>query len=170
MRDKKGRFIKGTPPTNGFKKGVPSWNKDKHIQTNTGKTHFKKGHESNLGKHWKIEDTSNMKGSIPPWTGKIRTEFLGEKHPKWNGGFTKPHYKKLICTRDKFTCQICGLIDKEIVEVDHILPKAIAPDLTYTLTNLMCICPNCHRRKTNKDLKMISEFKNSVKKQNKRII
>jgi very-short-patch-repair endonuclease len=31
----------------GFKKGIPSWNSGKHIKTNTGRTHFKKGVTSN---------------------------------------------------------------------------------------------------------------------------
>jgi 5-methylcytosine-specific restriction endonuclease McrA len=53
-----------------------------------------------------------------------------------------------------FTCQICGLKDPEIIEVDHILSKGVAPHLEYDVSNLMCICPNCHVRKTKKERKV----------------
>lgn len=39
QRNKYGQFTKG----NKYQKGHTPWNKDTHIQTNTGKTHFKKG-------------------------------------------------------------------------------------------------------------------------------
>ena len=39
----KGWFKKEMHPATEFKKGHNSWNKGTHIQTNTGRTHFKKG-------------------------------------------------------------------------------------------------------------------------------
>jgi len=53
-----------------YKRVKPSWNKGKHIQTNTGRTHFKKG--------------------MTPWNqGKKRPNMCGESHPNWKGGITK---------------------------------------------------------------------------------
>jgi hypothetical protein len=77
---------------------------------------FKKGHKINLGKHWKIKDTSKMKGHIISDKTKKRMKlshlgikypnrksplpisekrrkrmsdnWKGEKHPNWKGGIT----------------------------------------------------------------------------------
>lgn len=39
--------------THRWKRGHIPWNKGIKKRTNTGRTHFKKGHKINLGKHWK---------------------------------------------------------------------------------------------------------------------
>mgnify|MGYP001610865259 CR=1 FL=1 len=77
-----------------FIKGQTSWNKGKKIQTNTGKTHFKKGFIPwNTGKSWSkeiIEKMSNSHKGHPTWNKgkKLSEEFrkkmsliqLGKKH------------------------------------------------------------------------------------------
>jgi len=70
MRDKFGRFIKGNVPTAGFKKGCISFLKGKH-------------HDRNKDKE------NPMYGKIPWNKGRKRPQFSGEKHPCWNGGWTK---------------------------------------------------------------------------------
>ena len=98
---------------------------------------------------------------------KMRIANLGKKYSKevnmkkaskanangrWNGG--KTNYCKRQCIiRDDYTCQICGLRDPEIIEVDHIKPKCDYPELVNVLENLIALCPNCHRRRTNKFLR-----------------
>ena len=76
----------------------------------------------------------------------------GENNPFWKGGALRVK-KRQATIRDDYTCQICGLRDVEIMEVDHILPRSVRPDLNLVLENLMTLCPNCHRRKTNRELK-----------------
>ena len=72
--------------------------------------------------------------------------------PNWKGG--NWGYKKVEAkTRDDYTCQICGLRDPEIMEVDHIKPKIKYPELALEINNLITLCPNCHRRKTNRELR-----------------
>lgn len=61
--------------------------------------------------------------------------------------------KMIVFARDDFTCQICWLRDPEIMEVDHKIERAIAPDLKNSLWNLRTLCPNCHARKTRKESK-----------------
>ena len=78
-----------------------------------------------------------------------------EKHPNWKGGKSWSYLVKIIRIRDDYTCQICGLRDIEIIEVDHVKPKSKHPKLKYEINNLMCLCPNCHRRKTLRDRKMV---------------
>ena len=58
----------------------------------------------------------------------------GEKNFNWKGGKTKtlefirfsPEYKlwrRAVFGRDNYTCQDCGLIDKEILEVHHLTAR-----------------------------------------------
>lgn len=61
--------------------------------------------------------------------------------------------RKIALIRDDYTCQICGLREIDLVEVDHILSSSKRPDLYSEPTNLMVLCPNCHKRKTIRDRK-----------------
>lgn len=80
-RDEKGRFVK------------------KHKQSNSGKTHFKKGEKINLGKHWvvskkgRINMSNAHKGKRGYWKGKTRSKETKEKmsdklkgREPWNKG------------------------------------------------------------------------------------
>ena len=86
----------------------------------------------------------------------------GEKHPHW-----RPDSRTNLCRSaklcDDYTCQMCGLRDVEIIEVDHINSISLCPDAAFTLENLQCLCPNCHRRKTIRDRKLIAEYKRQIK-------
>lgn len=73
-----------------------------------------------------------------------------------------PSLKKEVKIRDNYTCQVCGLYDKEIIEIDHIQPASIFPDMEKKIDNLVCLCPNCHRRKTKRDRKAIREYKRNA--------
>lgn len=76
---------------------------------------------------------------------------LGIKASNFKDGRSSVRVNVLI--RDNYTCQICGLHDEEIMEVDHIRPQALAPELKYMIDNMVTLCPNCHRRKTNRELR-----------------
>lgn len=123
-----------------FKKGLTPWNK---------------------GKKWSEEVKEKIsKGKMGKCTG--------EKNYKWKGGRGKTMTKKAL-ERDNYTCQECGYSEKEIMQVDHIQPKALYPELAHDLENLETLCPNCHARKTIKDKKRIAYMKkevNSVETQN----
>lgn len=92
------------------------------------------------------------------WTNEIRFKS-GLAHSEgrnvnWQGGRSKTYLKKLIITRDGGICQKCGLNEPEIMDVDHIKPRRVAPELRYHPDNLLTLCPNCHRRKTLEDHKL----------------
>ncbi len=55
MRNAKGQFVKGNPPSKGsFKKGHVPWSKNKKgICFNSGRTHFKKGQTGKKCINWK---------------------------------------------------------------------------------------------------------------------
>lgn len=76
----------------------------------------------------------------------------GEKNHHWSGGNWR-YWKKQALIRDDYICQVCGFREVEIMEVDHIKPKSKFPELIFTLDNLVTLCPNCHRRKTIRELK-----------------
>lgn len=109
-----------------FIKGQIPWNKGTNIQSNTGKTHFKKG--QNLGnqsaKGNEANKTSFKKGQSP-WNKGLKglkigtvkgTKFteehkrnlslshkgkmLGNKHPQWKGGITPENHR--IRTSDEY--------------------------------------------------------------------
>jgi 5-methylcytosine-specific restriction endonuclease McrA len=45
------------------------------------------------------------------------------------------------------------LIDREVVEADHIKSMSDYPQLKFNLNNGMSLCANCHRRKTKQEHK-----------------
>ena len=91
-------------------------------------------------------------------TGVKRPQMAHEKNPVWAGGCDK-YWQRQALIRDDYTCQMCGLRDPEIMEVDHIVPKSVAPELRHKLYNLVTLCPNDHRWKTNREKKTILRAK-----------
>ena len=84
--------------------------------------------------------------------------FIGSKNPRWNGHNIKLLVSKAL-ERDGCICRSCGLHDEEIMQVDHIIPRRIAPEKYLDLGNLQSLCPNCHMRKTLNDLKLYGKTK-----------
>lgn len=95
-----------------------------------------------------------MKGRkmLPQVRDALIKALTGQNHWHFNGTDWR-FWKKTALQRDDFTCQVCGLYDPEIMEVDHIKSKSLYPELKYDIDNLITICPNCHRRKTLRDIK-----------------
>jgi DEAD/DEAH box helicase domain-containing protein len=57
--------------------------------------------------------------------------------------------RRLVRSRDQFTCQVCGLVEQgQAHHVHHITPfrNFQNPDQANRLENLITLCPNCHRR------------------------
>lgn len=152
--------------------------------TKVNKSWFKNGQRVRLGiRHSEAtrkvigekSKLSYLNGRVPWNKGKRGVQVWSEKSKKKLSdslkgrqlspiklGLESPNYKdghtitrKQILHRDNYTCQVCGFREPEIMEVDHIKPKSKFPELKYELNNLITLCPNCHRRKTNRDLKEI---------------
>jgi len=144
-----------------FVKGHKTYNKGTKGLSKPNKSSFKKndirlvGNKVNLGRKAWNKDT---KGLIKENSGSFKKGNAKEKNPSWKGGHDK-YWKRQAMIRDDYTCQMCGLEEKEIMVVDHIRPKAMRPDLNRSLDNLMTLCPNCHARKTKIDMHMITAFK-----------
>lgn len=62
--------------------------------------------------------------------------------------------QKILIRSGRNKCSLCGW-DKSSVDVHHILEKCEGG--TNTLTNLICLCPNCHRCVHDKNLNFITK-------------
>lgn len=125
------------------------WNKDTHIQTNTGKTHFKKGQKP---AHWK--------GGISRIQSRI---YASSQNKLW---------REEVFKRDNWTCQTCGF--RGDLEAHHIIPmnqllnrvmiKGIGEEDKFDLAmsipemfdpaNGITLCKSCHYTKHKRRIKM----------------
>ena len=108
---------------------------------------------------WNCYVTKLMPQRKDTWLSRQK----GNKHPNWTGG-SWLYWRKQTLIRDNYTCQHCGLYDKEIMDVDHIEPirmtvkarrdfeKELQAKLSGT-KNLQTLCPNCHKRKSIQEAK-----------------
>ena len=122
---------------------------------------FKKGNETRF-----------KKGQIPWNLGKTHSDetkekisfakkgtWTGEKNPQYKHGHEWKTLRKKILIRDNYICRECEYREPEIMQVDHIQPKALYPDLQHSPENLETLCPNCHARKTIRDKRFIAQMK-----------
>lgn len=158
-------------------KGNKHWNYGGG-QTNTGKTHFKKGcipwnkgikspymvwnYDRNIKKtcevcltRYKIPFCRSKKSRFcsKKCLGIFNGQnHIGDKNKNWIGGAWL-YVRKIILVEQNYTCQNCGYREPEIMEVNHKLERSKYPELARDRNNLEVLCPNCHRRKTNLFLK-----------------
>lgn len=114
-----------------FKKG--------HAQSNTGKSHFKKGCIP-----WN-------KGKKMP-RGEESTNWKGGNSIRYKRGYNSPEYRewrKLVFERDNYTCT-CGFSGSEgYITAHHIKSFAKYPELRYELSNGITLCDDCHKKTDN---------------------
>lgn len=109
---------------------------------------------------------AKLKNPVRYWKGKerpspsketldkmIKSARRGELNHKWKGGISKTNenfrktrkykaWKLLVKDRDK-KCVLCG--SEKDLQVDHIAPFALYPELRLVLENGRLLCANCHR-------------------------
>lgn len=143
-RDKKGRFIKGGnkghKPYGGFS------------------TRFEKGHKKNMGKHWKVKDSSRMGGkrfegeNSYQWKGGKRSSINGKlrrERIKNNGGSHTFDEWETLKAQYNWTCPCCGKSELEIkLMKDHIIP--IVKGGSDNIENIQPLCKNCNSKKHSK--------------------
>ena len=153
-------IIRTKPAWNKGKKGLQiAWNKGLKVQTNTGRTHFKKG--------------------FTPWNkDKKRPEISGNKHPNWRGGkklaeernrewkqvYTLNRYAQkiamgsytfgeweLLKKQYNHTCLSCLKKEPEIkLSQDHIIP--LSKGGSNNIENIQPLCFSCNSRKYTKTI------------------
>lgn len=65
-----------------------------------------------------------------------------------------PRWKTLrmaVLERDGFKCRFCGK-NRGRLEIDHIEPVRLRPDLAYDPANCQALCPSCHAGKTHAEV------------------
>lgn len=89
-----------------------------------------------------------------PWN-KGKEGSKGDKNYFWKGG-KRAYLKRKVHEKYDYTCQDCGLREelKGFMDIDHIISQAKNINLKYKLSNLVTLCPNCHRRKTLKNYEL----------------
>lgn len=116
-------------------------------------TGFQKGHKINLGRHWKVKDTSKIskahKGQKHSEEAKrkISEAKKGNKHPNWQGGISFEPYsidwtktlKRSIRERDHYICRLCSQYGDNCHHIDY-NKKNCNPD------NLRTLCRKCNTR------------------------
>lgn len=137
-------------------------------RSNTGRTHFPKGVTPwNKGKKTGITPTNKGKNNQSRYECNVclkrfnayakrkycsvkcsALERTGENNCNWIGGAWLT-VRKIILVKQDYTCQVCGLREPDIMEVNHKLERSQYPELAQDENNLEVLCPNCHRRKTN---------------------
>jgi len=92
----------------------------------------------------------------------IITKFSkGEHHYNWRGGVTSEdkkirrsndydEWRDNILKKDDYTCAMCGQRGGKL-EVDHIKPFKLFPNLRFSIDNGQVLCKDCHYKKGGKD-------------------
>jgi 5-methylcytosine-specific restriction endonuclease McrA len=67
--------------------------------------------------------------------------YCDSKHFAW---------RQAVLLRDNWQCRHCGTIcgRKREAHADHIISRAVRPDLRYDVANGQCLCHSCHSKKT----------------------
>jgi len=113
--------------------GKLAWNKNRKIQTNTGRTHF-------TSERVRGANNTNWKGGITPINKALRASL---EYEEW---------RKKVFERDLYTCRICGEIGGRL-EADHIKSWAEYPTLRFSLENGRTLCHDCHTKTENWGMK-----------------
>lgn len=84
----------------------------------------------------------NPSGSLAHnWKGGVNVLNEGLKgDPRYKG------FRMKIFKRDDYTCQICGVRGGVELNLDHIKPKSIFPELAWDENNVRTVCHPCHRK------------------------
>lgn len=116
------------------------------------------GHNHSMVTRQKIKDTlkqrfpNGRKDSIETRLKKSNA-LKGEKNIHWKGGITETNkairnsfemkqWKRDNLARDDYKCIWCG--SKKNLQIDHIKPFSLFPELRFELSNGRTLCKECH--------------------------
>jgi hypothetical protein len=115
------------------------------------------GNSNNLGKHWKVKDTSNMgvKGKLHWKWIKDRIKLKTRKGSEERRSSRYKEWRKKVVERDNWKCRINNADCNGRKEVHHILGFTEYEELKYEVNNGITLCHFHHPRKINDEIRMI---------------
>ena len=137
-----------------------------HKQSNTGRTHFKKG-EPSYRKGIKMTEEQKKKISLSKkgqtsWNKGLKGYKSGSDNCNWKGGITeendiirksKDHkdWSKEVYAKDNYECFHCGKhCQKGDIVAHHLLSFANYPDIRFIVDNGITMCRSCHLKLHNR--------------------
>ena len=104
-------------------------------------------------------DASKPPGDDPRHTDMKRPGVHRNRHTKPDANkvgsaplrtYRYQRLRRQILARDMHRCQVClqNGIQTPAVEVDHVIPRQLRPDLTHDPSNMQALCATCHHEKT----------------------
>lgn len=119
------------------------------------------GNTNMLGKHWKIKDTSKMKGRKPGNYIEDRSKLAKAKEQRND---TRHHeWSKNVKNRDGWKCKISNGSCSGRLEAHHILSWRSHEELRYEVNNGITLCHFHHPRKRNDEISLSPYFMDLIK-------
>lgn len=139
------KVINGQSLRHGFTTSCGCYNKERIVETHKDKfvsEETKRKVSESLKKHVVSEETRH----------KLSESLKGQNSPNWKGGITKgrprnheyKEWRKVVYTRDLYTCQICGDNRGGNLVAHHIESYNNNPELRTALGNGITLCETCH--------------------------
>ena len=111
----------------------------------------------------KVRRKKRLSPALPPPVPKSYKEAKGLYNTK-----EYKNWRTLVLKRDRYTCQLCGQQGGQL-EVHHIRPKYLFPELTLVIENGCTLCKYCHQKiVTRKESKFYFIFDRIVKANSRR--
>lgn len=143
------------------RKGTKHTAETKQKMSNAIKNYYKEHPETKelisrqwKGRKWSKEQRQTLSlqkiGIKNPMYGNVK-----EKNPNWKGGLTSASklirnskeyglWRTAVFERDEYTCQFCSVRGGKL-QVDHIKPFALFPELRFAIDNGRTLCIPCHK-------------------------
>lgn len=114
----------------------------------------------NISKNTFVNRFGSWKNALEEAGFERNYKSTGEDNPNWKGGYYNyygsswPEQRQKAIKRDGGQCSVCGeeeFTKKNTVDVHHIIPKrkwnvSESHEEMNDLSNLICLCPSCHRK------------------------
>lgn len=140
------------------------WNKGLTKETDE---RVKIASNAKVGNHWKVKDTSKMKGKkvwnkgkkgvqVSCRKGKKYPQITGNKHYNYKGGISYENkkirgsleytiWRNEVYKKDRWTCRICGKhCEKNDIVAHHLKLFSEFPELRFSIDNGITLCRSCH--------------------------
>lgn len=124
-------------------------------------------HSRNMRKWWddphrreQAKERGKKQAADPDWRRKIGESLKGDKNPRWRDGMSATPYapgfgrslKRRIRKRDNFTCQLCGVTEREL-GYNFSIHHADYDRSNHDEDNLHTTCKACNSRvNTNREV------------------